>query len=134
MRIIGCDLHARQQTLAMLDTETGEVVKMTLTHEGDNVQEFYSALPRPACVGWRPGADFLKHDWFASVPAVCHFYSPLITPLTAAFSSATILVAFSSWLGRMNGRAICALWLTTLAKMVSPPEIKRRARAFTDRI
>jgi hypothetical protein len=26
MRIIGCDLHARQQTLAMLDTETGEVV------------------------------------------------------------------------------------------------------------
>ena len=26
MRIIGCDLHARQQTLAMLDTATGEVV------------------------------------------------------------------------------------------------------------
>jgi hypothetical protein len=35
----------------MLDTETGELVKMTLTHEGNNVQEFYSALPRPACVG-----------------------------------------------------------------------------------
>jgi hypothetical protein len=30
MRIIGCDLHARQQTLAMLDTETGEVVNQTL--------------------------------------------------------------------------------------------------------
>ena len=30
MRIIGCDLHARQQMLAMLDTTTGEVVKMTL--------------------------------------------------------------------------------------------------------
>jgi hypothetical protein len=29
MRIIGCDLHARQQTVAMLDTFTGEVVKMT---------------------------------------------------------------------------------------------------------
>jgi hypothetical protein len=26
MQIIGCDLHARQQTLAMLDTGTGEVV------------------------------------------------------------------------------------------------------------
>jgi hypothetical protein len=25
MRIIGCDLHTRQQTLAMLDTETGEI-------------------------------------------------------------------------------------------------------------
>jgi hypothetical protein len=25
MRIIGCDLHARQQTLAMLDTDTGKL-------------------------------------------------------------------------------------------------------------
>jgi hypothetical protein len=47
MRIIGCDLHARQQTLAMLDTTTGEVVEVTLKHEGDNVREFYSSLPRP---------------------------------------------------------------------------------------
>jgi len=30
MRIIGCDLHARQQALAMLDTTTGEMVAMTL--------------------------------------------------------------------------------------------------------
>ena len=35
MRIIGCDLHARQQTLAMLDTATGEVVNQTLAHEGE---------------------------------------------------------------------------------------------------
>jgi len=28
MRIIGCDLHARQQTVAMLDTATGEAVKL----------------------------------------------------------------------------------------------------------
>jgi hypothetical protein len=47
MRIIGCDFHTRQQTLAMLDTETGELVKMTLLHEGNTVREFYSALPRP---------------------------------------------------------------------------------------
>jgi hypothetical protein len=33
-------LHARQQTLAMLDTTTGEVVEVTLQHEGDNVREF----------------------------------------------------------------------------------------------
>jgi len=51
MRIIGCDLHARQQTLAMLDTTTGEVVNMILKHEGDNVREFYSKLPRPVLVG-----------------------------------------------------------------------------------
>jgi hypothetical protein len=51
MRIIGCDLHARQQTLAMLDTATGEVVKVTLKHEGNMVREFYDNLPRPVRVG-----------------------------------------------------------------------------------
>ena len=51
MRIIGCDLHARQQTLAMLDTATGEAVNVTLTHEGNNVREFYSTLPGPVRVG-----------------------------------------------------------------------------------
>jgi transposase len=35
----------------MLETTTGEVVKMTLTHEGNNVREFYSKLPRPVRVG-----------------------------------------------------------------------------------
>ena len=51
MRIIGCDLHARQQTLAMLDTTTGEVVNLMLMHEGGKVREFYSQLPRPVLVG-----------------------------------------------------------------------------------
>jgi hypothetical protein len=51
MRIIGCDLHARQQVLAMLDTTTGEVVNMILKHEGDKLREFYSSLPRPVRVG-----------------------------------------------------------------------------------
>jgi transposase len=64
MRIIGCDLHSRQQTLAMLDTETGEVVKMTLTHEGNNVREFYSALPRPACVGIEATGSM---QWFVNL-------------------------------------------------------------------
>ena len=51
MRIIGCDLHARQQTLAMLETTTGEVVNLTLMHEGNEVREFYTQLPRPVLVG-----------------------------------------------------------------------------------
>ena len=51
MRIIGCDLHARQQFVAMLNTETGEVVNRTLMHEGDEVREFYSQLPQPVLVG-----------------------------------------------------------------------------------
>ena len=51
MRIIGCDLHARQQTIAMLDTDTGELVEKTLEHQGDQVRSFYSALPGPVLVG-----------------------------------------------------------------------------------
>src|SRR2546426_6027935 len=51
MRIIGVDLHARQQTIAMLDTETGELVEKTLQHEAEKVREFYSALPGPVWVG-----------------------------------------------------------------------------------
>ena len=51
MRIIGCDLHSRQQTLAMLDTATGEIEKRTLKHEENIVREFYSNLPRPVRVG-----------------------------------------------------------------------------------
>jgi transposase len=51
MRIIGCDLHARQQSLAMLETTTGETVNLALKHEGNEVREFYSELPRPVLVG-----------------------------------------------------------------------------------
>jgi hypothetical protein len=39
MQIIGCDLHARQQTLAVLDTTTGEVMEKTLTHSGNDRQD-----------------------------------------------------------------------------------------------
>src|ERR1700683_881824 len=64
MRIIGCDLHTRQQTLAMLDTETGEVVRKTLTSDGDNVREFYSTLPRPVRVGIE---DTGSMQWFVKL-------------------------------------------------------------------
>src|ERR1700747_857358 len=64
MRIIGCDLHARQQTLAMLDTITGEVVNLTLMHEGDKVRGFYSKLRRPGLVGIEaPGSV----QWFLNL-------------------------------------------------------------------
>ena len=53
MRIIGVDLHTRQQSVAMMDTDTGEVIEKTLEHEGDEVREFYSALPGPVlCPGF----------------------------------------------------------------------------------
>src|SRR6202045_1310489 len=64
MRIIGCDLHARQQTLAMLDTNTGEVVNRALQHEGNNVREFYSKLPRPVGVGIEATGSM---QWFVNL-------------------------------------------------------------------
>ena len=33
MRIIGCDFHPRYQQIAMMDTETGELVERRLEHE-----------------------------------------------------------------------------------------------------
>jgi hypothetical protein len=33
IKILGCDLHARQQTIAMVDTETGEFTEKTLEHK-----------------------------------------------------------------------------------------------------
>ena len=51
MRLIGCDLHAAQQSIAMLDGETGAVIQKTLKHEGESVREFYASLPAPVVVG-----------------------------------------------------------------------------------
>jgi len=51
MRLIGCDLHASQQSIAMLDRDTGEIVEKTLTHEGEAVRAFYASIPPPVVVG-----------------------------------------------------------------------------------
>ena len=51
MKIVGCDLHAKQQTIAMVDTETGEFTGKTLAHEENKVREFYAALEGPVVVG-----------------------------------------------------------------------------------
>jgi hypothetical protein len=64
MRIIGCDLHSRQQTLAMLDTTTGEIEKTTLQHEENIVREFYSNLPRPVRVGIEATGSM---QWFVNL-------------------------------------------------------------------
>jgi hypothetical protein len=44
-------LHIRRQTVAMLDTTAGELVNLTLLHEGNSVREVYPQLPRPVLVG-----------------------------------------------------------------------------------
>jgi transposase len=51
MMIIGCDFHPRYQQIAMLNTETGEMVERRLEHENGEARAFYARLPKPALVG-----------------------------------------------------------------------------------
>jgi transposase len=51
MIIIGCDFHPRYQQIAMMDTETGELVERRLEHENGEARAFYASLPKPARVG-----------------------------------------------------------------------------------
>jgi transposase len=51
MKIVGCDLHARQQTLAIMDTGTGEFTEKTLLHDENTVRAFYAGLESPVLVG-----------------------------------------------------------------------------------
>jgi transposase len=51
MRIVGCDLHASQQTIALLDRDTGEISEHSVRHEGTAVRDFYASLAPPIVVG-----------------------------------------------------------------------------------
>ena len=51
MRIIGCDFHPRYQQIAMMDTETGELVERRLEHANGEARSFYASLPKPVLVG-----------------------------------------------------------------------------------
>jgi transposase len=51
MSIIGCDLHTRYQVIAILGTETGEVVTRRLEHESGEARTFYASLPKPSLIG-----------------------------------------------------------------------------------
>src|SRR6266545_4488839 len=50
MTLVRCDLHARKQQVAVLDTITGELREEQLSHDGDAVERFYSTLPPPVTV------------------------------------------------------------------------------------
>lgn len=48
---IGCDWHPGHENIAVLDTETGEVIERRLEHENGQARAFYASLPRGALVG-----------------------------------------------------------------------------------
>jgi transposase len=66
MLIIGCDLHTRTQQIAMLDTETGELVERRLEHEKGEAKRFYEELKEAALVGMESTGYAL---WFAEMLA-----------------------------------------------------------------
>ena len=51
MIIIGCDWHVRFEQIALLETETGEVVEQRLEPENGEAQRFYEGLKERALVG-----------------------------------------------------------------------------------
>jgi transposase len=50
MTLIGVDLHTREQSVASLDTTTGERRELRIRHDGDDVEQFYGALQPPVTV------------------------------------------------------------------------------------
>ena len=51
MKIVGCDLHTRYQQIAILDTETGELIERRLEHAKGEARAFYAELQGPVRVG-----------------------------------------------------------------------------------
>jgi hypothetical protein len=51
MLIIGSRFHSRFQQIAMVDTETGEVVERRLDHSNGEAEKFYAELKKPVRVG-----------------------------------------------------------------------------------
>jgi transposase len=48
---IGVDIHARQQTLSYLDTSDGTTGQIELSHERDDIREFYSKFQGAVIIG-----------------------------------------------------------------------------------
>lgn len=51
MIFVGCDFHSHFQRIAMLDTETGELIERSSSHENGEAKQFYAPLSTPARIG-----------------------------------------------------------------------------------
>ena len=63
MQILDVDLHARQQAITILNSDTGELIEKTLKHEASVVREFYSSLPKPVRLGIEATGSI---EWFGN--------------------------------------------------------------------
>lgn len=85
MKIIGCDYHPSFQQIAMLDTETGELVERRLYHGDGEAQRFYESLSGPVLVGVESSGNMLwferlltrlKHELWIGDAAAIHWQNP----------------------------------------------------------
>lgn len=67
MKYIGCDFHPSFQQIAMLDMETGELVKRRLLHT-EEAKAFYGGLSGPVVVGVEASGNT---HWFEGLLARC---------------------------------------------------------------
>ena len=52
MLMIGCDFHTRFQQIAMMDSQTGEIIEHRLDHEAGG--SFTARCRVPPASGWKP--------------------------------------------------------------------------------
>jgi len=78
MKIVGCDLHARQQTIAMVDTGTGEFSERTLNHEGNAARLWSESSPdqkqRLQKLIFPAGVLFAEGTYRTSTTRACSHY------------------------------------------------------------
>ena len=63
MNFVGCDFHTRFQ-IAMVNTETGEMVERRICHQGKEVERFYGSLSGNTVVGMEATGYLI---WFHEV-------------------------------------------------------------------
>ena len=59
MLMIGCDFHSRFPRIAMLDSQTGELIERRLEHETGEAGAFYASVPGGATAAYSPGRSFV---------------------------------------------------------------------------
>jgi transposase len=63
MLIIGVDFHSRFQQIAMVDTETGELIERRLEHGNGEAKKFYAGLEKPVRVGMEATGYAQWFEW-----------------------------------------------------------------------
>jgi transposase len=66
MVIVGCDLHKDEQSVAVIDLDTGELTETVLVHGSEELDKFYTSLPAPARIGVEATG---YSEWFAELVA-----------------------------------------------------------------